>query len=165
MRRSYPVALGGVLAALAVVIMTLGGLIPFATYVCPMLCGLLLFVVTRLCGERIGWAWYGAVCVLSLLLGPDKEASGVFVVLGYYPIIQPKLEKLPMQWLWKVLIFNGASVILYAALLYLFGMDQLMAEFREMGMIGLLVTLILGNVCFFMLDRVLHILPRKFHKK
>ena len=165
MRRSYPVALGGVLAALAVVIMTLGGLIPFATYVCPMLCGLLLFAVTRLCGERIGWAWYGAVCVLSLLLSPDKEASGVFVVLGYYPIIQPKLEKLPMQWLWKALIFNGASVILYAALLYLFGMDQLMAEFREMGMIGLIVTLILGNVCFFMLDRVLHILPRKIHRK
>ena len=70
-----------------------------------------------------------------------------------------------MQWLWKALIFNGASVILYAALLYLFGMDQLMAEFREMGMIGLIVTLILGNVCFFMLDRVLHILPRKIHRK
>lgn len=165
MRRSYPVALGGVLAALAVVIMTLGGLIPFATYVSPMLCGILLFAVTRLCGDRIGWAWYGAVSLLSLLLGPDKEAAGVFVALGYYPIIQPKLDKLPLRFLWKALIFNGASVILYAALLYLFGMDQLMAEFQEMGMTGLIITLILGNICFFMLDRVLHILPGKFHKK
>ena len=39
-RRSpaFAVALGGMLAALAVVIMCLGGLIPVATFVCPMLC-------------------------------------------------------------------------------------------------------------------------------
>ena len=35
------VALGGVLAALAVVIMSLGGLIPVATYISPMLCAIL----------------------------------------------------------------------------------------------------------------------------
>ncbi len=165
MRKSYPVALGGVLAALAVVIVTLGGLIPFATYICPMLCGLLLFAVTRLCGERIGWAWYGAVSVLSLLLSPDKEAAGVFVALGYYPIVQPKLENLPLQWLWKALLFNFTSAALYAALMYVFGMEQLMAEFQELGLIGLVITLILGNVCFFLLDRVLHKLRRKFLKR
>ena len=36
------IAPGGVMAALAVVIMSLGGLIPVATYVSPMLCALLL---------------------------------------------------------------------------------------------------------------------------
>ena len=36
------IALGGVLAALAVVIMSLGGLIPIMTYVSPMLCALVL---------------------------------------------------------------------------------------------------------------------------
>lgn len=165
MRKSYPVALGGVLAALAVVIMTLGGLIPIATYVCPMLCGILLFVVKLFCGDRIGWAWYSAVALLSILFSPDKEAAGVFVALGYYPIIQPKLEKLPLKWLWKFLVFNAASAALYGVLLYIFGMAEIMAEFQELGMVGLCVTLILGNVCFFMLDRVLHILPRKFYKK
>ena len=35
------VAFGGMMAALALVIMGLGGLIPVATYVCPMLCMLL----------------------------------------------------------------------------------------------------------------------------
>ena len=165
MRKAYPVALGGVLAALAIVIMTLGGLIPVATYVCPMLCALLLFAVKLFCGDRIGWAWYGAVAVLSLLLAPDKEAAAVFVALGYYPILQPKLEKMPVQWLWKGLLFNAASVALYAVLLYVFGMEQLVAEFQELGLIGLVVTLILGNVCFFLLDRVLHMLRRRFHKK
>ena len=53
------VALGGVLAALAVVVMSLGTIIPIATYVCPMLCALLLQAVLKTCGVRIAWAWYG----------------------------------------------------------------------------------------------------------
>ena len=80
-------------------------------------------------------------------------------------IIQPKLERLPLQWLWKAILFNMVSVILYAVLLFVFGMRHLMAEFQELGMIGLVITLILGNVCFFMLDRLLHILSRKFSKR
>ena len=165
MRKAYPVALGGVLAALAIVIMTLGGLIPMTTYVCPMLCSLMLLAVILSCGDRIGWAWYGAVSILSLLLSPDKEAAAVFVVLGYYPIIQPKMEKLPLQFVWKLLLFNIASAMLYAALLFVFGMEQLVAEFLELGIVGLVITLILGNICFFLLDRVLHILQYKFRKK
>lgn len=165
MRKAYPVALGGVLAALAIVIMTLGGLIPIATYVCPMLCSLMLLAVKLSCGDRIGWAWYGAVSILSLLLSPDKEAAAVFVVLGYYPIIQPKMEKLPLQFVWKLLLFNIASAMLYAALLFVFGMEQLVAEFQELGIVGLVITLILGNICFFLLDRVLNKLQYKFRKK
>ena len=45
-------ALGGVLAAVAVVIMSLGGLIPVATYVSPMLCAILLQMVLLFCGVR-----------------------------------------------------------------------------------------------------------------
>ena len=54
--RVKAIALGGVLAALAVVIMCLGGLIAVATYVCPMLCAMLTYCVSRLCGRRIAWA-------------------------------------------------------------------------------------------------------------
>ena len=89
----------------------------------------------------------------------------MFVVLGYYPIIQPKMEKLPLQFVWKLLLFNIASAMLYAALLFVFGMEQLVAEFQELGIVGLVVTLILGNICFFLLDRVLHKLQYKFRKK
>ena len=68
------IAFGGVLAALAVVIMSMGTLIPVATYVCPMLSALILQLVLKTCGQRIAWGWYGAVSLLSLLLAPDKEA-------------------------------------------------------------------------------------------
>ena len=88
------IAFGGIFAALALVIMNLGSLIPVATYVCPMLCMLILALVTGMCGNRIGWAWYGAVAILSVLMAPDKEAAAVFVFLGYYPIIKPRFDRL-----------------------------------------------------------------------
>ena len=42
------IALSGMLAALAMVIMCMGGLIPVATYVCPMLCCVILQMVAKL---------------------------------------------------------------------------------------------------------------------
>ena len=75
-------ALGGVLAALAVVIMALGTLIPVATYVCPVLCMLLLQAVNKLCGSRVAWAWYGAVAILSMLLAPDKEKAAILAPMA-----------------------------------------------------------------------------------
>lgn len=149
-------ALGGVMAALAVVIMSLGGLIPLATYICPMLCILLLKTVLQICGSRIAWAWYGAVSILSLLLGPDKEAAAVFVFLGYYPIVKPKLDAAKLSWLWKGLLFNASVLVMYWLLIHLFGMAQVAAEFRELGTAMLIVTLLLGNLCFFLVDRILN---------
>ena len=152
---SRKIALGGMMAALAVVIMSLGGLIPVATFVCPMLCMLLLAFVTRMCGNRIGWAWYGAVSVLSLLLGPDKEAAAVFVFLGFYPIVKPSLDKMRLGMLLKAVLFNGLILMMYGLLIRLFGMNQIAEEYRELGTVMTVVILILGNVTFILLDKVL----------
>lgn len=149
------IALGGVLAALAVVIMCLGGMIPLATFVCPMLCCLIVKLVNKLCGNRIAWAWYGAVALLCALMGPDKEAAAVFVFLGYYPIIKPKMDKLPAKWLWKLLYFNLVILVMYALLIYVFGLAQVAQEWQELGLVMSVVTLILGNVTFVMLDILL----------
>lgn len=148
-------ALGGVLAALGVVIMSMGTIIPVATYVCPMLCMLLLQIVLKSCGNPTGWAWYAAVALLSGLMAPDKEAAAVFAFLGYYPIVKPRLDRCRLPWLWKGLLFNVSVVILYWLLMHLFGMDALTAEFRGMGTLMVLVLLVLGNVTFFLTDRVL----------
>ena len=148
-------ALGGMMAALAVVIMSLGGLIPVATYVCPMLCMILLSFVRKFCADRVAWAWYGAVSILSLLLAPDREAAAVFLFLGYYPMVKPFLDKRRFKWIWKGLLFNAAVLVLYGIALYVLGIDQVVSEFAELGNWMLAVTLILGNVTFFLLDRVL----------
>ena len=143
------------MAALAVVIMCMGGIIPVATYVCPMLCALLLAVVLRLTGRRIAWAWYAAVSVLSLLLGPDKEAAAVFVFLGYYPILKPWLDGRKVPIFWKLAVFNLSIGTLYALLLYLFRLEQVVRDFIEFGLVMTLVVLLLGNVTLFLLDLLL----------
>ena len=153
--KAKTIAFGGILAALAVVIMGMGGLIPVATYACPLLCAILQYTVLRFCGSRVAWAWYGAVVILSLLLGPDKEAVAVFIFLGYYPILKPWMDKLPVKWLWKAILFNVSVLMMYWLLIQLMGMAQLAEEFSEMGMAMTVVMLVFGNVIFFLLDKVL----------
>ena len=149
------IALGGMLAAVAVVIMNLVGIIPVATFVCPMLSMMILTLVLRFCGKRIGWAWYGAVAILSVLMGPDKEAAAIFACLGYYPILKPGIDRMKGGTLVKFLFFNCVILLMYWALINLFGLAQIAQEYLELGLAMTIFTLITGNVIFFMLDRIL----------
>ena len=158
---AYAVALGGIFAALAVVVMGLGTLIPVATFVCPVLCMLMLQIVLKICGGRMAWAWYGAVAILGLLLAPDKEAAAIFLFLGYYPIVKPKLDRKRASWLWKVLLFNITIAILYWLLIQLLGLTEIAREYADMGAVLTVVMLLLGNVTFLLLDKLL---SRRFGK-
>lgn len=158
---AYAVALGGIFAALAVVVMGLGTLIPVATFVCPVICMLMLQIVLKICGGRMAWAWYGAVAFLSLLLAPDKEAAAIFLFLGYYPIVKPKLDRKRASWLWKVLLFNITIAILYWLLIQLLGLTEIAREYAGMGAVLTVVMLLLGNVTFLLLDKLL---SRRFGK-
>lgn len=155
------IALGGMLAAVAVVIMCLGGLIPIATYVCPMLCCLTAFAVLGFCGKRIAWAWYAVVSILSLLMGPDKEAAVIFLFLGYYPLLKPSIDRYKVSLIIKFLFFNISVAAAYWILINLLGLDQIAQENAEMGVWGLVLLLVLGNVTFFLLDRLLDVMARK----
>ena len=156
------VAFGGVMAALALVIMCLGTVIPIATYAAPVLSIVVGQMVFKVCGSRIGWAWYAAVTMLSLLLAPDKEAAAVYAALGYYPMLKPWLDRRKGKWLLKLLLFNGSIVLLYWLLLKLIGMEQLLSDFSGMGSAMYVILLILGNVTFFLLDYALgRKLPRR----
>lgn len=159
------VALGGVMAALAVVIMCMGTMIPVATFVCPMVCMVLLTVVMKTTGTRIAWAWYGAVSILSLLLGPDKEAAAVFAFLGYYPIIKPWMDRQKLAFVWKLVFFNATIFAMYGLLIYLFGMANIAQDFEELGTIMTVVILVMGNVTLFLLDLNLTMLDKKGVRK
>lgn len=149
------IAFGGMMAALALVIMNLVGLIPVATFVCPILYMVILELVRKLCGSRIGWAWYGTVAILSVLLAPDKEAAAIFVFLGYYPMLKPALDKLKFGLALKLLLFNGVILLMYWLLIHLFGLADIAQEFRELGMLMTVITLLMGNLIFFMTDKIL----------
>ena len=149
------------MAALAVVVMCMGTLIPVATFICPMVCMILLTVVKKNTGTRNAWAWFGAVSILSVLLAPDKEAAAVFVFLGYYPIIKPWMDKRKLSFIWKLAFFNIAILVMYALLIHLFGLTDISEDFAELGTVMTVVTLILGNITLFLFDLNLTLLDKK----
>ena len=149
---SRQMALGGMLTATAVVIMCLGSLIPVNTYVCPVLCILITRVVLESCGRRIGWCYYIATAVLSLMLAPDREAALVYAFLGYYPMIRPFFEKLGVfAWYAKLLLFTLAGGASYGMLLLVMGAGAAMSE----GWVLTVVTVLLWDALFLLTDRLL----------
>ena len=155
---SRQMALGGMMTAVAAVIMCLGSLIPGNTYVCPVLCILITRVVLESCGRRIGWCYYIATAVLSLMLAPDREAALGYAFLGYYPMIRPFFEKLGVfAWYAKLLLFTLAGGASYGMLLVVMGAGAAMNE----GWILTLVTVLLWDALFLLTDRLLGVPLKK----
>lgn len=151
-------ALGGMMTAVAVVIMSLGSIIPVNTYVCPVLCILVTRPVLELCGRRIGWCYYLAAAALSLLLAPDREAALVYAFLGYYPLIRPTFEKLGvLRTPLKLLFFTLAGAASYGVLLLVMGAGAAMAD----GWFLTAITVLLWDVLFLLVDRLLGVPLRK----
>ena len=152
------VALGGILAALAISMMSLGSLIPLSTYVCPMLCAVICQIVTRFYGKRTAWIWYLAVSMLCFFLCADQEAATVFLFLGYYPIVKDRFDTLPVSWAFKALLFNTSIVAVCYFQVYILGMEEILSDASRAAVILLVLFLVIGNITFFLLDRLLRIL-------
>ena len=150
-------ALGGMMAAVSIVIMCLGSIIPVNTYICPVLCILTGAVVLDRCGRKAGWCHYMAVAVLAMLLAPDREAALVYMFLGYYPMIRPWFQKLgALAMPTKLLFFTLAGAASYGLLIFLVGAEGAMEE----GWLLTAVTVLLWDVLFLLVDRLLG-LPMK----
>ena len=155
--KARQIALGGILAALAVVILLLGGIIPVGTYLAPMLASLPLVILLAELPKSLCLGWYAVVALLGVLLCPDKETAFVFVFLGWYPLAKPGLDRLPKLpgLLCKLLIFNASTAALYALLILVFRLEALVRDARETGLILLIAILLLGNLSFILFDLVL----------
>ena len=102
----------GMAAALSVALMLLGAVVPVLMFVAPAAASLLIATVCMECGMKMALTAYGAVSLLSLLFVPDKEVALVFVfLLGYYPLVKPKFERIRpklLRGVCKLLLCNGA---------------------------------------------------------
>ena len=151
------------MTAVAVVIMSLGSLIPVNTYVCPVLCILIHRPVLESCGRRLSWCYYLAVAILSLLLAPDREAALAYLCLGYYPMIRPGFQRIGPAFLStaaKLVFFTLAGAASYGLLMLAIGVDAVLAEYEGAAWL-LAVTVILWDVLFVLVDRLLDRKPRK----
>ena len=146
-RTSWTVAFCALMAALGTALMTAGGLIPIATYCSPMLAGLLLLPVLEEFSRREAWMVWAVTAALSLILSPDKEAGAMYLFLGWYPIMKPFLDRLrphALAFATKLLLFLAAIGLMYALLCFVFQLDTVLEDFRELGVaLNLLFDLML----------------------
>lgn len=157
-RNTGELALSSLMAALGVVFLCLGGIIPFALYACPILASAVLIPVRENCRKSYGWCCYAVIAVLGLLLGPDKEAAALFLFLGYYPLIQPKLNVIRSRALrlaCKLGIAVFAIGTMYAVLLYVIGLASVVEEFAATAPWMLWTTAGLGIAVFLLYDVLL----------
>ncbi len=147
---STRVALGGISAALALTLLLLSSLFPFATYAVPAMAGIALLPIALELGLSTASLSYAAVALLGLLILPDREVAMLFIAFfGYYPILKLRLDqairyRFPRVLL-KLLLFNLTMIGCYWAVIFLFGVTQIADELAN-GF-GLLL-LGIGNLSF-----------------
>ncbi len=153
---SRRMALAGIFTAISLILMILGGILPIATFTAPAFAGLCLVPVLVEFGTKTALLCYTAVSLLSFLLVPDKEMLLLFVfLLGYYPIVQPYINKIkikPVQILVKILLCTASVLIAYSILLQLFASPALQQEFSEYSFYFQAALLAVGNITFLLYD-------------
>lgn len=155
---SHMTAFCGVSAALSVVLLLLGGLVPGATYCAPMLG--MLPLIPCLCeyGRGAAACVYAVTAALTVLLAPDKEMAGVYVFFGYYPIIKPMLDRIPRRLLRlaaKLAVCLAAMGALYFLLLHVLGLAELTEELKQYAAPLRAALAAMGAAAFLLLDRAL----------
>ena len=163
--RARPLALCGVLTALAVTLLALGGILPGMTFCAPILAMAVLLPVLEELGPRAAGTVYAAVSILALLLVPDRETALVYLFFGWYPILRPKIAALPFRparVLARLAVCNAAALALYGLALRLMGLAEDLLESVWYLNAALLAA---GNVVFLLTDATLARLTRVWHWK
>lgn len=156
-------ALCGVLAALSVVLLMLGGLIPAALYACPILAMAALLPIREIFGRGAALTTYAAVSILAILLVTDKELALLYAFFGWYVPFQPALDKLRPRVLRiavKLSLGNLTAIVLYSLLMFVFQLDSVTAELEGLTAVWLAILLLSANCLFILTDILLHRLCR-----
>ena len=156
---SRRIALCGVMAALAAVFLQMGGILPLATFCCPLLAMLCSLPVLEEYGRRTALVLYAAVSLLAMLIAPDKEVALLYVFLGWYPPLRPAIDraiggKVP-RLLVKSVLFAAAVSAMYALAIFVLGMEHIAREYTEAGQTVLALTAVLGFAVWLLFDKVL----------
>jgi len=163
--KSRQMALCGLLTALAVVLMVLSGAIGIGTYCGPVLAMVALLPVLEEVGSKAAATVYAASALLGLLLVPEIELAMVYAAFGWYPILRPRLARIPSRparMILKIALCTAVILLLYGVALRLLGMTADLLD-ATTALNALLV--IMGNVVFLLTDVVLGRMTALWHNK
>lgn len=156
---SYRVALGGVISSLCLMMMFMTSLTPLLYLVMPMFAGILMIVIIS--EISVGWAFltYISVSMLSMLVTFNKESALMFIMIfGHYPMLKLYIEKLkfrPLRIIVKFVLYNVCMAAETLAVIYLFGIDDVINEMNDLGRYGLWIILGMNNTMFVSYDTAL----------
>lgn len=162
--RSRQMALCGLLTALAVVVMVLVGAIGIGTFAGPVLAMAVLLPVLEEYGAKSAALTYAAAAILGVLIVPEPELALVYAAFGWYPILRPKLNRIParpVRLAVKVLLCITVILLLYGVLLRLLGMT---ADLMGSAPLFNLLLLVLGVFTFLLMDLALDRLTFLWHR-
>ena len=154
-RNTKPMTLSAVLAALALAPMFFSGVLPFASFACPVLASLVLIPVYAECGRKWSLIWYMAVGLLSLFVAPMKESAILFCFFGYYPMLRKYINRLPLRLVWKLAYCNLMALSAYGLMIYILQLQEVMADFADLGKWMLAGMLLLANITFVAYDELI----------
>ncbi len=154
MKTTFKVALGGVTAALGLVLMFMTALIPFGTYAFPTFAGMLLVIIVIEVGYGYALITYAATAILSFLLVPDKEAALMYsIFFGFYPIVKSLIERLSskiLQYIIKFALFNACAVASFFIAVNLLSIPE--DSYYLFGLNLPVIFLVFGNLFFIIYD-------------
>ena len=145
---SKRIAVCAMTAALGVVLMLLGSFLGLGMYMAPMFVGWCLIPIGKKYGARYQAMLWIVIGLLSLLFVSSIEQNLMFIGLfGWYPILRPRLQKLPRapRLVAKLAVFNVVIFALEYAILMFFA-----PEAMELWVAVLL--LVMGNLTFLFYD-------------
>lgn len=169
MKKSKPIALCGLLAALSLVLMFLGSVLWVFTYVAPLVSSLIIAIICDLAGKKYAFITYLAVSIISVFFLPDKECALTYAFFfGYYVIIKSPLEKIKpkaLSYLVKLLIYNAGIISSQLLLIYAFKIPL----DNNWGRWGIVLLIALANLVFaayeLMLSKLLILYDIKYKNK
>lgn len=128
-------------------------------YTIPAFAGFLMVVMIVETSPKWAVTTYFVVSALCLVITPNYEASMLFILfMGYYPILKFYLDQLNnkvFSWSVKYIVFNLAAAVFFLAFQYVFTSVDLLEGMNMFGKLALPVLWIMGNVFFWLYDKVL----------
>lgn len=140
------------MAALASAFMLLS-YFPYLTYAIPAIAGLFIMVLVIEINRKWAAMAYIASAVLVFLLAEPESKLMYIGFFGYYPILKAAVDSMrkPLaEWVIKLLVFNGAVLIIYFCFAGVFGVS--LEDFGTLGKYGAVILLAMGNVVFVVYD-------------
>lgn len=178
--QSRRIATCAVLCALAVVLIFFGTVIEVLDLTAAALASLLLLPILLCYGTRYALLSYAVTSVLGVVLMPQSLAAWLFAgLVGYYPVIKQRLDKLPRVLGWLIKLVLIAAVMMVYLLIFHFLIlggegsfwDSFLAGFGEVGGSPVLAWAVIGLSVFtyvifdILLDRLLILYRLKWQKR